>query len=262
MLKTLVLITTLALISVLRLDNAMSFADGTSANGFFQQFQAGITAYQGKDYQKALSLFQEALNLSPQNVALLTNLGLTYYQLGQKGYSLAYFRKALHFDPGQKTAQAGLQFVTSTLPIKEIPHQIELYENLRSWFLESTSLLSYILLTALLLGASGWTYLSYVQAQKQGAESNSQILTFGLGVLLLASLALTTLKVYDLQQTRGTIVVEKVSVQTAPGENQATVFDLHEGLEVLTLQKHEQWVLVSYPGGLSGWIPTASVMEH
>ena len=81
-------------------------------------------------------------------------------------------------------------------------------------------------------------------------------------IAFLAIAGLTTLKAWDATQPRATVIVSKVSVQSAPGENQATLFDLSEGLEVLVRQKSETWLQISYPGGLSGWVPEKSLMQN
>src|SRR4051812_36901133 len=98
------------------------------SEGITDSFQAGILAFQNKNYPEAQAHFNSFLKETPSNAAALTNLGLTAFQLGQKAWAVAYFRKALAVSPGFTTARQGLKFVLAQFDVKEIPHQIENYE--------------------------------------------------------------------------------------------------------------------------------------
>ncbi|RYZ80842.1 MAG: hypothetical protein EOP06_24605 [Proteobacteria bacterium] len=85
-----------------------------------------------------------------------------------------------------------------------------------------------------------------------------------IGVLLLVGFvfcaSLTLLKAYDLSIPRATIVVDKVSAQTAPGEGQTALFDLYAGFEVIVRSAEKDWIQITYPGGLTGWVKKDSLL--
>jgi tetratricopeptide (TPR) repeat protein len=234
-------------------------------SSFEQLFNEGTKNYQEKKFEEAVASFQSAVALNPQNTSALTDLGLSYYQLHKKGLAIAYFRRALFIDPSLPEAQSALRFAQQELDIKEIPHQIESYERLRSTVLNELSLTSFHLLTALLLFATGFVWLNYFGRKRKATELEEVPpavpmigILFGLGFLVL--LGLTCAKAYDLSMPRATVIADKVSAQMAPGEGQNTLFDLYAGFEVVLENSSNDWAQVYYPGGLTGWVKKDTLM--
>jgi tetratricopeptide (TPR) repeat protein len=232
---------------------------------FGENFNLGTKSYQEKRYDEAVQYFKNALELEPESAAVLTDLGLTYYQLQKKGLAIAYFRKALFIDPSLPTASAALKFALSQLEVKEIPHQIEAYEKLRSNVLNSISLGALHLLTALFLFTSGFLWLRFWGRRRKALDTDEAPPPIpAIGILLalgfLASLTLTLLKIYDLSIPRATIIADKVNAQMAPGDGQNSLFELYAGFEVLLNNTAPGWTQVSYPGGLTGWVKNDSLM--
>ena len=69
------------------------------------------------------------------------------------------------------------------------------------------------------------------------------------------------MKLVDLQIPRGTVIADKTSVYSAPDEKSVALFDLYGGLEVILDSQKDSWVQVTYPGGLTGWIPKTSMLQ-
>jgi tetratricopeptide (TPR) repeat protein len=233
-------------------------------NNTADSFQAGILAFQNKNYQEAQAHFNQFLKVDPNNAAALTNLGLTAYHLGQKPWAVAYFRKALGISPGFPAAKSGLNFVLPQFEIKEIPHQIENYEIIREFFLFPVSKLFFFWLAAVFMFLFAWSLLTYLGKRKKAVDEElpmppppwfSGVMAF----IFLATLSLGFLKIYDLKIPRATIVEEKVSAQSAPGENQLNLFDLYGGFEVTIRNYSGDWVQVTYPGAMTGWIKKNSM---
>lgn len=234
-------------------------------DSFAEFFKQGTQLYSAKEYDKARDAFAKALEKDPHNSMALTNLALAQFQLGKKPLAIGLLRKALAFDPDLSTARAGLKFALTQMDIKEIPHQLEAYESLRAKLLAPVPSLAYLLLTALLFFTAGWTLLNYfgrrrlAQQEEKSSPSVPMIgLIFSLGFLI--SLSLLSLKIYDDSISRATVIEDKVSLQTAPGENQATILDLYGGMEIIVKTVDKDWVQVTYPGSVTGWIKSSSVL--
>jgi len=241
-----------------------SFAAFAEDANFATAFQDGVKSYQSKDYAKAKTSFEEALKSDPHNATALTNLALVEFQLGNKPQSIGYFRKALVFDPELTAASAGLKFAFSQLEIKEVPHKIDNFEDLRASFLAPVPISVYLILTALFLFSAGWTFLSYLGRRRQALEKEASLPSFpfisGLfAVGFFAALGLSVLKYYDSTIQRGTIISERVSLQSAPGEGQTALLDLYGGFEVIIHKTEGDWVQVEYPGALAGWMKKGSL---
>jgi len=233
---------------------------------FEEYFSSGTKSYQAKKFDEAVANFEKALDLHPESATVMTDLGLSYFQLQKKGLSIAMFRRALYVDPSQAIAEAALKFVLSQLEIKEIPHQIETYERLRSSVLNSASLNGFHLLTALLLFACGFIWLRFLGRRRKAFEAelappSTPVIGILLTLGLVLSFSFTILKIYDLSIPRATIIADKVSAQTAPGEGQSGLFDLYTGFEVIVRNVANDWIQVSYPGGLTGWVKKDSLMS-
>ena len=228
-------------------------------DSFSVVFNEGVQAYSAKDFPKAKESFQKALSLEKNNATVLTNLALVEFQLKNRGMSIALFRHALEINPQMKTAQDGLHFALSQLEIKEVPHQIETYETIRSRFLQPIPLFFYQVLTCILLFSAGWLLIGYWGKRKRALTDEAALpplpiigIIFTLGFLVCATFL--GLKIYDYSIPRGTIVTEKVSLHAGPGEDQVSILDLHAGFEVVVRSFSGDWVQVTYPGSLTGWM--------
>ncbi|HEY8270173.1 MAG TPA: hypothetical protein VIG33_04745, partial [Pseudobdellovibrionaceae bacterium] len=233
---------------------------------FEEYFSRGTKSYQEKKFEDAVLNFEKALNLHPENVTVLTDLGLSYFQVQKKGLSIAMLRRALFIDPSQTVAEAALKFVFSQLEVKDIPHQIGTYERLRSSILNSVSINALHFLTSLLLFTSCFIWLRYLGRCRKAFELElAPPSTPLIGLMLTLGLTLsgffTALKIYDLTIPRATVITDKVSVQSAPGEGQNGLFDLYAGFEVIVKNVANDWIQVTYPGGLTGWVKKDSVMS-
>jgi tetratricopeptide (TPR) repeat protein len=237
-----------------------------SPSSFEELFKNGVQSYQDGKFEQARDSLLQALDKDPNNVAALTNLALTQFQLGRKGYAVGLLRKALTIDPDFSTSRAALRFILPQLEVKEIPHEIQFWEGLRTQLLEPVPLWAYLFLTALLLFSSGWLSLGF-WGQRRRAIRNNDVLpafptvAFFLSLGFIFCFSMSALKVYDFQKPRGTVIADKVTVYSAPDEKSASLFDLYAGLEVLVLSINSDWVQVTYPGALSGWVPKATILH-
>lgn len=261
-------VVTCAVVSLLGVLTVANAADETTppAQTFDQIFRDGVTAYQSKDFSKASEAFKQAITLHQTNAAALTNLGLAEYNLGKFGLALAYWRIAIYIDPDFFPAQSALRYALSKLAVKEIPHEIETWENIRSYALIPVPIQAYLVLSALFLFSAGWLVINFWGRRKK-AQAEEQapppVPTLGVifAIFFVLCSTLVVMKAIDSQVSRGTIIVEKISAQAAPGEGQASLFELYEGLEVKIKSESGDWLQVTYPGALTGWIPKSALMQ-
>ncbi len=232
--------------------------------GFEETFKIGIQSYGSQKYDEAAAAFTKALKLDPSNSTVLTNLALSQYQLGQKAFAVALLRRALSLDPDFSTARTAMEFILTQYEIRDVPHKIQYWENFRATFINPVPLFVYLLLTALLLFSTGWVLLTYFGERRRCLQNEKpfpafSIVGFILSVGLFTSCSLTVLKIWDNNISRATVIRDSVSVLAAPDENAVSLFDLYGGLEVIALEIKENWIQVTYPGGLTGWVPKDSV---
>ena len=55
------------------------------------------------------------------------------------------------------------------------------------------------------------------------------------------------------------VVVPSVDAHSGPGNDYLTEFKLHAGAEINVLEERKNWVRISLPGDLQGWLPSEAV---
>jgi tetratricopeptide (TPR) repeat protein len=229
-------------------------------------FQAGIESYQKQDYSAAQTQFEAALQEHPTDASILTNLALTHYRLGHRGWALGYARKALHLEPGFSDAEQLIEAIAKEGKVRDLPHRIELWELLHQHVLSAATVPLFATLLLLLFVATAWAWLSFLGVRRRALASETALPGFPFlpalfTVLLIVSLLLMLAKIKDAADARGTIVVEKVSALTAPSDQSPSLFELLEGLEVVIRKSEGDWLQVTFPGAMTGWIPKNSLFQ-
>ena len=225
-----------------------------------QSFQAGVEQFQKSQFDEARKSFSDCLGSSQYRLSCLYNLGNTAYKQQRFGEALAYYRLMLNEDPGNRDAKANAQLAFSALKVKSLPGPVNSYEIYRSTVLNVASIDAFLAATfisLLILGLSAVRFSKKVAESRASEEERPKPSAFNwvsLGIFIIC-LFTTATKLYDLTIDRGTIVSSKTEVKSGPGESNATIFEISEGLEVLILTAHNDWFQVNYPGGLTGWIP-------
>jgi tetratricopeptide (TPR) repeat protein len=229
-------------------------------------FQEGVKNFEAKNFDSALNSFEKALIIEPNNVTLLVNKALAHFELGQKYEALAHMIKAQKIDPDFQPASLGLEFLTQQIQIKAIPHQIELYEQIRNLLVINFNLyliLFFVLIFFSLLGAFCIRHYNqkrqaFLAGQDPEPVSNSTWISTS---LFIVSSFWALFFVWDSQQSRGVIRQESITLRTAPDVNSPTILQLNGGLEVRLLHRQDNWIQIQYPGSFSGWVEKNSVLE-
>lgn len=75
--------------------------------------QQADSAYSADDFNKALSLYKEAMTADGPSAALWYNIGNTQYRLGNTAQAILAYERSLRLDPADEDARANLEFVMS-----------------------------------------------------------------------------------------------------------------------------------------------------
>lgn len=204
-------------------------------------FSNGLKSYQEGQYKQANTYFLETLKENPHNSTVLYNLGLTEFQIGNQGKALGYLRRAQYFSPRSTDIKSALGFINpshnKTLTITNILRKIPL-----------DILIGFFTLGLFLMIYKGLNYLSRRKSS-----------TFPTGLLILSCYTFVVglivgYKVKDQYTPRTTITVPKTGAYSGPSENQASLFEINEGVEVLVHKKLHSWLQITAPSGRTGWI--------
>lgn len=85
-----------------------------SVSGFAASLTADAdSAYNSKDYAKAVELYTEVVETEGSNPQLLYNLGNAYYQSGDYGRAMLNYERARRLDPSLKELNANISYLKS-----------------------------------------------------------------------------------------------------------------------------------------------------
>lgn len=237
-----------------------------SKTNFEDLFQSGLQLHHEKKNADALEVFKKALDLRPNDVATLTNLGIISFSEGQVGMALAYLRKAQTLKPDFYQAQLALDYVKEKSPIPGSDLQIGFYEQLRNTAIGRMSMDQMLLILALFLGGFGWSLVDFLKKRKHAHEEELALpsvswIQIVLLVGFVGSLTLTAAKHLDSRIERGTLT-SMTELSTAPGQDSAQITSLLEGQEVIVLRAEGDWTQISTIGGPKGWVPRQNLFLH
>ncbi len=245
---------------------------GARAEDINASYTAGLKSYQESNFEQAKQDFLTALQEEPQNPFINYNLALAEWKLGHLGMSLAFLRRAQYVNPSFGEAIRAETSIRENLKVKDLPHQISLWETIRTQLLKNISIDGLLGVLALVLVVLGYTGPKYLGARRRIAEEGGGEApnpgAFAISCILVALILITTgLKFFDLTLPRATIVAEKVEALSGPEAGASGLFELSEGLEVIVRRtfldsNSKEWVQVTYPGGMTGWILSENLVSH
>ncbi|MCB0369255.1 MAG: hypothetical protein KDD45_07300 [Bdellovibrionales bacterium] len=222
-------------------------------------FQKGLEFYRSKNYPEAQSQFSEALKENPRNLAVLLNVGLTYYQMDQKGLALGYLLKANKLDPEFTPVNEAILTLKSQLKENSVPKKESDFEYFRTAILNHITLNAILALGAISLLFSGFLWIRFLAEKKKSIEEELEppelpVIGVVISFIFVLSSVLGVGKIYESYTPRAVITGENTDVKMAPGKEQSDLFVLQEGSEVLVGQIQNDWVQITYPGSYTGWV--------
>ncbi|KUO58728.1 hypothetical protein APF79_06075 [bacterium BRH_c32] len=218
-------------------------------------FIEGNRLYKEKQFNEAIEKYRAILNLNRANSSVYYNLGNSYFRIGQLGYAVLFFEKALNLNPNFEDAEFNLLVVKARTidKINPVP-KLFLFE----WW---ESIIN-------LLGVTGWLivltilftlFLFALFHYITGKSIETQKLSFFSSSLLFALLIFFVIVLigrinYNERNVRGVVVINMVSVKYAPDEKSSDAFILHEGADFRIEDKIDNWYKVRLTDGKIGWI--------
>lgn len=220
-------------------------------------FQDGVALYNQKKWDQAKATFTELLQRDDANAGILYNLGLTELKLGQKGWALAHWRRALALDPSLSKAERALKTAQDkfNLPVGE---KSPLTLVLNDWS-RTTPWALWFLLVIVTGWTAGWLLLSYFGRRKRALAEETILPPAPLtGALLMIAFAVClSIAVYKwnyLETSRATVVSAAAPLQSAPAKDGVTLTQIPEGTEVTVHRAQNDWAQVESSDGLTGWV--------
>ncbi len=230
-----------------------------SAQTAEEAFERGNAAYASGDWVGAAAEYRTVLDYRIADARVHYNLANAEFRLRRLGPAILHYEKAKRLDPSDAEIQSNLRFAQGfRFDRVEVEETFVLVQTLRD------------LQARLSVDGQAWILVSLIWlAGGLMAWGLSRPGRFGPGHgWLLATL--TTLIVlaglswwhtYELFERRELAVVMAPAAEiiAGPGPSNPSLLTVHEGLTVVVLDDRGDWVQVSLPNGINGWIATRAL---
>jgi len=237
-----------------------------------QIFNQALALQNQKKYDEALTEYKKLLDISQltgsnvnaeQVSAASHNISLIYLEQKQDSLAAVYNQKSLALNPRNSAAEKLFEQHKNWVTQPNFNREITWQENLNSVGFKFLSIELLLISTGILLFFLIKKYFAFLISQKKfetGSESRPQLQWSFYSLLFFTTIAVIFcfLKWMDQSKTKALILANNVQLTTLPGENQAVITDLSQGLvvEVLksTVVNEQVYVQTKYPGAFSGWV--------
>ncbi len=210
--------------------------------------------YADGEYEQAAKLFEQSLEFSPPQAAVLFDLGRSQRQSGQDAQAALSFRRALVLDP---------RFAPARLALAETNADLAIPRSAPGWrerVLERVPMdaLTLVGTTLFWLGAFAVTVLAFLR--RPGARGWLALGTISLavGTAALALAALCDPRVTD-RNTAIVLAPTGTSLLKAPADQSEKVATIPQGGTVAILSQRGRWFYGRLADGKTGWFPTDGI---
>jgi len=229
-------------------------APGVRCESPEESFDRGNAAYERESYEEAIEAYRAVLRYGIEDPRLEYNLGNAAFKLGRLGQAILHFERARRLAPTDRDVLANLEYARSFCFDPAIPDE---RAALLRWLAGWQDRLGPDRQAWLLL-AVFWASASLVAWGFSRSGRFSTTIGWSLATLIVAGLLLGASWYTTHQRLEGrrsaVILDDVVEVLAGPGQNNPTLFTVHEGLTVEVRGERDEWIQVSLPNGLFGWL--------
>lgn len=226
---------------------------GLPAQELEKTFTRAEKLYRENKFEEALHEYQ---NLEKHHYAgkeLYYNMGNCYYKTAQNGMAIAYYEKALKYDPADEDILANLRLVNSKTEDKINEEE----KGLSAWFIRFLHVFSADKWTRLglmlwLVGFLGFILfkVNFIRSKLQLKILSWVCVSLGVFSLLLGYLNYRRVN----RHSAVVITAPMVQVKSSPSESSKNLYILHEGAKINLHDTNNGWYEVSIDNENYGWV--------
>jgi tetratricopeptide (TPR) repeat protein len=223
-------------------------------------FNQGNAAYQEGDFAAAEKYYRQVLESGFENGQLYFNLGNACFKQKKLGAAIYYWERARLLLPSDRELRENLELanllIVDQIEIPEEPFPVRVLKGIRDLFTirqESRVVIALFLLANVLF----FLYIVLKNSRRAFRAFIGFMIAGALTVLMAGSLAW---KIYERDfRQKGIVLEQRVDVLSGPGEDNITVFTIHEGIKVRIHASTDGWHQISLPNGWNGWLPQNTI---
>lgn len=223
-------------------------------------FQSGNQAYQQGDYDKAITDYEEALEIGYANASLYYNLGNAYFKKNEIGKAILYYERAKKLAPRDPDIQFNLDIANLYVVDKITAIPPHIFARVWQFLKNLISLSQLAVLLAVIYAVTILLWIGRLLLRKPALHRWSSWLFVPFLILtILTSLFFLTRLNSETKARTGIIMVAKVEVRNSPSEDASEAFALHEGTKVNILDSSGAYYKISIADGNIGWLPQDAI---
>ena len=225
-------------------------------------FENGNKAYAKGQYNDAISDYKKLVDDGYESAAVFFNMGNAYYKNGDIPSAILYYEKAHKLAPGDDDINFNLRYANlkTTDRMDEVPEfflgrwwrdviLISSADNLAIWSIVFTFIGSGVLVFYFFAGS--------VNLKKGAFYASALLFFFGLATLFMAGSQTSYFKSHH----EAIVFSGAVNVKSGPADQATTLFVIHQGTKVNTLDTSNGWIKITLANGNEGWIKPGDVKE-
>jgi Flp pilus assembly protein TadD len=221
-------------------------------------FERGVKLYEEGDFEGARQVFQEIIALGIDDPVVHYNLGNAAFKSGHLGEAIYHYRRAHALAPRDEDVAANLEYARF-LALDATEEGAATDRKSEGW--TARILPEEIFRWAPLVFSLAALAAIASQLGRRIASSARRVALF-LGVLWAITLAAGAgLAMWNAGEPEAVVLAREAEVRNGPGATFATAFVLHEGAEVVIEGERGEWIEISLPGDLRGWIEARQVAK-
>ena len=219
-------------------------------------FNEGNKAYQSGNYLSAEKLYRSILDSGMESGRLYYNLGNACFKQKHLGEAIFYWEKARQMLPTDEEIRENLELARLMLVDRIEPPRSPILARFLAGISGALTITQDHRITAILFILLNVLFIIYLRLKNPRITFRVLIGGIVLGFVFLIFASSLFWKMYDGKYRKEGIVIEqKVDVRSGPGQENITVFTIHEGIKIRIHESSNGWQQISLPNGWSGWIP-------
>lgn len=225
-----------------------------AAQEWADRFDAGLRQYEAEEYDAARESFADALAAGGDGAAVHYNLANCHFKTGSLGPAIYHYRRALKLAPRDEDVRANLEYARF-LALDQIDDEQAPTDRRVELWLDRLTPAEAFLAPMVLFVLAGLAALAWQFSPRGGTRwRRTAFVLLGLWAVALTAAAAVTAR--SREHAEAVVLAPEIEVRNGPGETFETAFVLHEGAEVVVEGERGDWMEISLPGDLRGWLPT------
>jgi tetratricopeptide (TPR) repeat protein len=218
-------------------------------------FSRGNSEYQKGDFKSAEQCYRQILDSGTESGPIDYNLGNACFKQKRLGEAIYYWEKARQKMPSDPDIRSNLELANLRLVdrIEALadPFFLQIIGRALAWLniTEQSRLVLILFIVMNVLLSIHWL------ARNPRFASYVLIGCLAAGFLFILAAGSLSWKIYVSENRKeGVVVEQKADIRSGPGNENITVFTIHEGTKVRVLRSSNGWHQIILPNGWSGWL--------